>query len=276
MPGSKAPVPRLPPARHVSVGDCSIAYFTAGPDDGAPLVLCHGLAANGLQFAADAAWFGARGFRVIVPDVRGHGRSTCPAARRDADFSIPRLAADMIAILEAERIEAADWVGNSLGGVLVLSLMGTDRSRLKRFVSFGTAYALAVPGALAPFTQLGYRVIGREGMARLGARMTCRDAPARAVIHAMLRQIDVDAVRRIAGHAGRYDLTENALRFGGPILMIRGARDVAVNLALAPTLAAMTALPNFSVIDMAGASHCANLDRPAAVREAILKFLTGH
>jgi len=276
MLGPKAPVPRLPPARYVPVGDCSIAYFTAGPDDGAPLVLCHGLAANGLQFAVDAAYFGARGFRVIVPDVRGHGRSTCPGARRDADFSIPRLAADLIAILDAEGIEAADWVGNSLGGVLALSLMGTDRPRLKRFVSFGTAYALAVPAALAPFMQLSYRVIGREMLARLGARMTCRDTPARAVIYAMLREIDVDAVRRIAGHVGRYDLTENALRFGGPILMIRGARDRAVNLAVAPTVANMTGLANFSLIDMAGAGHCANLDRPAAVREAMLEFLTGH
>jgi 3-oxoadipate enol-lactonase len=44
-----------------------IAYGDSGPVDGVPVVLCHGLAASGLQFAGDAQYFAALGYRVLVP-----------------------------------------------------------------------------------------------------------------------------------------------------------------------------------------------------------------
>ncbi len=52
-----------------------IAYDDLGPRAGVPVVLCHGLAAAGVQLAADAGYFAALGLRVLVPDLRGHGRS---------------------------------------------------------------------------------------------------------------------------------------------------------------------------------------------------------
>lgn len=270
---SKSPIPALPPARQVVVGDYTIAYFVTGPDDGRPLVLCHGLAANSLQFVEDAAFFGALGFRVIVPDLRGHGRSTCPDVRTDDDFSIAQMATDMIAILDAEKIEATDWVGNSLGGIVALSLMGTDRKRLKKFISFGTSFSLSITPALVPVIQFAYKTIGSRILARLGAPMTCRAPDAQAVIYAMLREMDIDAVTRVAGHLGNYDLIAEAARFGGPMLMIRGARDKSVNQSLKPTLTVMEGLDNFQRLDMADAGHCANLDRPDLVRRTILDFL---
>lgn len=273
MPKAKPHLPELPPVRRVVVGDYTIAYFVTGPDDGQPLMLCHGLAANGLQFIEDAVFFGMQGFRVIVPDLRGHGRSTCPDVRTDSDFSFPRMAADMIAILNAEQIGAIDWVGNSLGGILALSLMGTNRGRIKKFISFGTAFSLDAPKMLVPLIQLSYKIMGPEILARLGAPMTCRNAVARAVIYAMLREMDIDAVIRIAGHVGNYDLIAEAMRFDGPMLMIRGARDKSVNHALKPTLAAMRERDNFRMLELADAGHCANLDQPERVRNIILDFL---
>jgi pimeloyl-ACP methyl ester carboxylesterase len=56
--------------------------------------------------------------------------------------------------------------------------------------------------------------------------------------------------------------------------MIRGALDKAVNRALGPTLAAMEVQPNFELLDLPDAGHCANLDRPEKMREIILEFLS--
>ena len=55
---------------------------------------------------------------MLVPDIRGHGRSGAPAGLRAEDFSIPRLASDMIALLDDAGAAAVDWVGNSLGGII--------------------------------------------------------------------------------------------------------------------------------------------------------------
>ena len=270
----KASAPAYPPPHFVSVGDYRIAYFTAGPRNGRPLVLCHGLAASGLQFATDARFFAQHGFRVIVPDLRGHGRSTGPREYRHEDFGIARLAKDMIAVLDDAGVAQTDWVGNSLGGILALFLMGSTPERLNRFISFGTALKLDVPKLVVPFMQLGHRIIGSEMLARLGAPMTCRGEKGQAVIYEMLRTLDAEAVIHIARHVERYDLTANAVKFNRSMLMIRGSEDKAVNMALKTDLEILRTLDNFSLVDMQNAGHCANLDQPDKVRHIILEFLS--
>lgn len=273
MPRTDVILPQLPLARFVPVGDYEIAYFVTGPADGKPLVLCHGLAANGLQFVDDAAFFATKGFRVVVPDLRSHGRSISPDERQDSDFTIPRMAADLVAVLDAEGVTRTDWIGNSLGGILALEIMRAYPGRLKKFASFGTSYSLRTPKFAVPVLRIIYRLLGRELLARIGAPSTCKSPEARAVIYAMLRRMDVDAILRIMLHIGAYDLIENAYAYSNPILMIRGALDRAVNRALGPTLARMQTRKNFTRVDLDGAGHCANLDRPDVVRQTLLDFL---
>jgi len=265
--------PLLPPQKTVKSDGCDIAYFTTGPDDGKPLVLCHGLAASGLQFVDDANFFADEGFRVLVPDLRGHGHSTTPGKRIDDDFSIPQLAADLVKILDAEKIERVDWVGNSLGGILGLSLMKTDRARLKSFISFGTAYALDVPNTLIPVSQAAYDFIGGGIVAKTGAMLTTWEPKAQAIVHAMLKEMDVDAVVQVSHSVRKYDLIENAQQFDGPILLIKCQNDRLVNLALDKTLNAMTDHPSFTLLDLKGAGHVGNLDRPTQFRDMVLTFL---
>lgn len=256
-------------------GDYSTAWFATGPEDGVPLVLCHGLAASGLQFVADAAFFAGRGYRVIVPDLRGHGRSTCAVERADADFSIAAMADDLLAVLDAEHLDAVHWVGNSLGGILALEIMGRQPERLRSFTSFGTCYALNLPTALVAFGAAGYRVLGTKVTALVGAPMTCRAPEAQAVIRQMLADVDVDAAIRAGRAVHKYDLIVNALTFQKPMLMIRGELDRAVTSGLGPTLDAMADRSNFRLVELADAGHCANLDQPDAVRRLIEAFVGG-
>lgn len=273
MPKSTSVIPTVPPGKILRRGGCELSYFVVGPEDGRPLVLCHGLAASGLQFVADAEFFSARGFKVLVPDLRGHGRSRCSKTLANADYSIAAMAADLIAMLDAENIAVADWVGNSLGGIIALFLMGTDRVRLGRFVSFGTAYTLDVAPLIASALQLSYALVPRQMLARLGALTTCKDQKPRALIHAMLSNMNLNAISHVTHHVRQYDYLANGMAFDGPILMIKGGRDRAVNLALPTTLSAMGHRSNFHLIEMREAGHCANLDQPDKVRSAILDFL---
>lgn len=268
-----ARVPQLPVARYVEREKHNSAYFVLGEQHTTSLVLCHGLAASGLQFVSDAHYFASKGYKVIVPDLRGLGRSSRAKTIRQEDYSIKALASDLIAILDEEKIEKTHWVGNSLGGILALSLLGTNKERLISFTSFGTAYSLDVPEPVVPFMQFIHAMAPREMMAWLGARATCWEEEAQAIIYQMLKDADLEVVMAIAEHVRQYDLIENARNFAGPILMIRAVRDVLVNHALGPTLDAMRGRPNFHLVDIDKAGHCANLDRPEKMQTIISDFL---
>lgn len=273
MPNADPMVPALPPAQYVQLEDCALAYFTLGAKGGTPIVLCHGLAASSLQFVADAHWFAAQGFYVVVPDIRGHGRSELKRPAADIKFSVPILAKDMLAILDTEKLEAVHWVGNSLGGIIALEIMGQSPERLKSFVSFGTSYHLGLPQFAVAISGFLARMAGRDAVANILAPLTCRDAKGRAVIAAMIKQVDIDAAVAVADEVRSYNLIGNAKKFSNPILMLRGSFDTQVNMALGSTLNAMTPNDNFTLIDVADAGHCANLDQPELCREKILSFI---
>jgi len=120
-----------------------------------------------------------------------------------------------------------------------------------------------------------YQFINRDLLAGIGGRMTSPDPAARKMVAAMLRDLDPDAVMRIARHLSDYDLSANGLGFDGPMLMIRGARDMAVNRALVPDLPKLEARKNFTLVELADAGHCANLEQPARFREIVMGFLGG-
>ena len=263
----------MPVPRFVVRGAFRIAYSVFGDPANPRLVVCHGLAAEGEQFRTDAEFFADKGFYVIVPDLRGHGRSVSPEVRRDSDFAIAELAGDLLAMLDAEGIAQTHWIGNSLGGILAYRIIEIAPERLLSLVTFGTAQNLKVPSYLPWFSELAQKLAGPKLTAIATAFATSRYPEARRLVETILRRIDRDAVMRVTRNLLDYDLRVPARAFGKPMLMLRGSDDRAVNAALGPTLANMQGLANFRLVEIAGAGHCANLDKPEAVRAEILDFV---
>lgn len=253
----------------------TIVYDDVGPRGGAPVVLCHGLAAAGEQLAADAEFFAAHGYRVLVPDLRGHGRSGRPAAMNREAFSIPRMAADLVQMLDEAAVGPMHWVGNSLGGILALEMLGTHEARFATLATFGTAYSLSLPRWSGDLIPLGYALLGPGLTASLTGAVTTRNKPARPLIAKLIRQFDPRVGKLLASNLARYDLTGNAKAARLPILLMRGGRDGPINRALGPTLAAMQGRENFTLVELPEAGHCANLDATEAWRAALLDFWSG-
>ena len=258
---------------HFSAPDgLPLAYRAFGPEGGETVVLCHGLAAGGSQFTADAAYFAALGFRVLVPDLRGHGQSVVPHGQPTSSFGIAALADDMSAMLDHAGASRVHWVGNSLGGIVALDLVGRMPERLASLTLFGTAFALNLPAAVAPVFPLLYATLGRNLLSRITAFNTTRHKPARPLISAMARAFDPRVGAAIASHVRRYDLLENALGYAGPLLVLVGGHDTAVNLALRPALRRIGHRANWTVLDLPDGGHCANLDDTDAWRAALTAF----
>lgn len=103
--------------RTFSVDDATLAWDLWGPSDGAPLVLCHGFSGSSHDFALLVDTL-AEARQVMSVDHRGHGRSQNLGATQR--YSIDRLTADLIALLEAEVRAPVDLLGHSMGGAMSL------------------------------------------------------------------------------------------------------------------------------------------------------------
>jgi pimeloyl-ACP methyl ester carboxylesterase len=99
------------------VRDLEMHYELHGRPDAEPLVLLHGFTGTGENFDPFLAPLTER-YRLIVPDWRGHGRTTNPA-----DTIVhAELARDTAAFVTALGIERAHFLGFSSGGMHLLFL----------------------------------------------------------------------------------------------------------------------------------------------------------
>ncbi len=106
-----------------------LAYRTTGDEGGAPVVLIHAFASQSTSWAEVAGALARRGFRVIVPDLRGHGRSAWADTYALEDFE-----QDLIGLLDALKLRRVSLVGHSLGGHLALRLAMRLPDRIDRLV----------------------------------------------------------------------------------------------------------------------------------------------
>ncbi len=102
----------------VDVNGVGIEYQVTG--QGRPVVLLHGFPDSGRLWRHQVTALAAAGFQVIVPDLRGYGRSDKPEAVEA--YSLALLAGDVLAILAAEGIDRAHIVGHDWGAALAWAL----------------------------------------------------------------------------------------------------------------------------------------------------------
>jgi pimeloyl-ACP methyl ester carboxylesterase len=102
----------------VDVDGVGIDYEVTG--QGRPVVLLHGFPDSGRLWRHQVPALAGAGFQVIVPDLRGYGRSGKPESV-DA-YSLPLLAGDVLAILADLGIARAHLVGHDWGAALAWTL----------------------------------------------------------------------------------------------------------------------------------------------------------
>jgi lipase len=102
-----------------------------------PLVCVHGLNAHGRRFRKLAEERLARSFRVLAPDLRGHGTSEW-----EPPWTIATHVHDLLETLDDAGVRSADWIGHSFGGRLVLELAALAPDRIERAVLLDPAIQL--------------------------------------------------------------------------------------------------------------------------------------
>lgn len=88
--------------------------------DALPVIAIHGLTRNSADFTNIAQSLQDQGRRIIAVDVRGRGKSG--RAADPMTYVPPVYAADIAALLDAQKIERAIFMGTSMGGLITMAL----------------------------------------------------------------------------------------------------------------------------------------------------------
>lgn len=125
------------PVHTVALNGIEMAYRDVGA--GEPLLLLHGFGSCAEESWAPFADTLAAHYRLIIPDLRGHGHSTNPSGA----FTHRQSAADVLALLDTLGIGRVRAIGVSTGGMTLLHAATRAPERFERLVVVGVGTALA-------------------------------------------------------------------------------------------------------------------------------------
>jgi len=100
--------------KQINAGVLNVGYAEVGPANGQPVILLHGWPYSIHSYTEVAGLLAADGYRVIVPHLRGHGTTTFLSAKTPRNGQQSAIAADIIALMDALKINEAviggfDW-----------------------------------------------------------------------------------------------------------------------------------------------------------------------
>jgi pimeloyl-ACP methyl ester carboxylesterase len=104
----------LGPIKQIKAGVLDVGYAEAGPANGAPVILLHGWPYDIYSYAEVSALLAAKGYRVLIPYLRGYGSTRFLSAETPRNGQQSALAEDVIAFMDALKINRAviggfDW-----------------------------------------------------------------------------------------------------------------------------------------------------------------------
>ena len=247
-----------------------LLYFTER-GSGPPLLLVHGLMITGEMFEPVIEHFATR-YRVIVPDLRGHGRSR----GLQPPYTAAQLASDLSRLLDHLDIDSTAVLGYSQGGAIAQQLALDDPQRCSRLV-LACAYAYnmstfreQVEGHLVP---LLLNVMGMERFATLVVSRGLRQLDQRradwvvGLISDQDRTLMVSAWRAAMAFDSRRRLADITC----PTLVVAAANDDAVPLHHAKMLHDGIRGSQLLIID--DANHALIWMRPEEFVRAVEEFL---
>jgi pimeloyl-ACP methyl ester carboxylesterase len=258
-----------------------IFVLEAGPEDGVPIVLSHGVTIDSRIWTKQFESLPPLGFRVIAFDTRGHGKSVCGTS----GHSIENLAFDVRALLEELDLHDTILLGHSMGGVavqafashlpevahervrglvLLSSLAKTQVSTTRRL----RALAESVSGKLDLSHMMGNPNLGTM-LARLGFG---RDPQASHVelVRQMLAECDPETTRDAVSVLLGMDLTPKLELIDLPTLIICGTNDVLAPRYESRRIARLIRGARFVMLE--GAGHTIMLEQPEELDALLVDF----
>lgn len=240
--------------------------------DGDAVIMVHGLGGTSNAFGPQADAL-ARTFTVIRPDLEGSGRSPC-----HGELSIQGWVADVIALMDAWKIESAHLAGHSMGTIVCQHLAAGHPDRVRSLALLGPLAALA-HAARGPIRE-------RAALARDGGMTQIADAIVHGATsgHTRTERPEVAAfVRELImgqdpeGYARSCEALADAVAadvsgLTCPTLLLTGDEDAVAPPDAVTALGATFQNAEVKILDRCG--HWTPLEQPRLTADALVSFYT--
>jgi pimeloyl-ACP methyl ester carboxylesterase len=263
-----------------------IAYLDEG--SGEAIVLLHGMAGSSDTWRSLIGPL-SRKYRVVAPDLLGHGNSTKPRT----DYSLGALSVLIRDVLNELGITRATFVGHSLGGGISMQFVYQHPDYVQRLVlinsgGLGPDVGMLLRLSSLPGAELVLPIIAAKRLLAPGERVWSLMRKAgiesprgeemwrhyRSLSDGPTRQAFLRTVRAVIDHRGQAVSALNRLntRMDFPVMAIWGDRDTMIPVAHA--YAAQRVRPDVRVEVLTDVGHFPHAERPAEVAELIDDFIT--
>ncbi len=263
------------PFQRIKSGDAKIVYWTLG--DGPPVILLHPFPVNH-EFWLPVAVVLATRYRVIMPDLRGHGESGVG----EGPATMEKHAADIAGVMDDAEVGRAPLVGVSIGGYALFEFWRKHRGRVAALGLCNTKAQADGAEARGGRLQAANDVLERgtepffESMIQKVMAKTTREMRPDLIEGAlrMMRKMapeDVAQVQR--GMASRADSIETLKTINVPTLLVTGDEDAMTGLNEAELMRRHISGSELRVISKAG--HYSAWEQPDEAARMLRQFLDG-
>ncbi|MFC3125745.1 4-carboxymuconolactone decarboxylase [Pseudoroseomonas globiformis] len=249
------------------IGERLVHCVIEGPQSAPPVLLLHsiGTTMHVWDPQIDAL---SRRWRVIRPDIRGHGLSEAG----EGEYSMRSLAADLLALMDALGVKQAHVAGLSIGGRIAQQLAADAPERVASLILVDTALEFPDPATW----QARIEAVRAQGTAALVEAVMPRwvmdpSTPSAHGLRQMLLRTDPAGYAAAAAALRDARAGEVLGRMGGPCTVIVGEHDPASPLAAARALQA--AIPGADLVILPGVNHIPNYEAAPALSAAMVRHL---
>jgi pimeloyl-ACP methyl ester carboxylesterase len=303
-PGSDAAYARFDKERRVAADDGAPLAYTVRNESGSQVPV---LFANGWS-CSDAYWVDLlpalvqRGHPCLLPDTRGHGLSGLPRAPgRGArnlsvdDVSMPRIAQDLVTVLDDAGVDRALVVGHSMGVQTALEAYRQVPERVAGLVLVAgtyenpakTFYGTAIGDHLFPLVSATMRwlpevarpvqaTMGPASIGHFAARLVRAAGPnaspealAPYLLH--IRGVDLAVMTLMAGAMREHSAADLLPRVTAPTLVVAAGADVFTPARCSEDM--HHRIPGSELVTFPLASHTLPIEEPEAIADAIDDFV---
>ena len=145
-----AAAPSFGTLKQIDAGLLNVGYVEVGPADGAPVILVHGWPYDIHAFAEVAPALAAKGYRVIVPYLRGHGTTRFLSGATFRNGQQAAISLDIIALMDALKIPKAIFGGFDWGARAVCVIAALWPERVRALVSVSGYLVININNGATP------------------------------------------------------------------------------------------------------------------------------
>ncbi|MCK5625348.1 alpha/beta hydrolase [Candidatus Bathyarchaeota archaeon] len=247
-----------------------IYYEDYGPKDQVPFIFIHGWISSS-EFWRNQVKKLKDKRRIIVLDLRGHGRSDKP----HEEYSIKKFSEDLNSFMNKQGIVKSILVGHSMGGMITLQFTLDHQEKVEKLILIDTV-AKAVFSIrrkmLFIFSQIAFSVAYESFMRYYLTRIYRKNYP-KVILEKTLEKVLKNpkyVVKSCYSAVKRFNVSQELANITVPTCIIHGSESF-IPLSQAKYLEKK--IPNTYLMVIEGAGHATPRETPKKVNEAIEKFI---